>query len=42
MNKIVCPHCHNTFEIDNQDYAAILNQVRDKEWTYVKFLDTFF
>lgn len=32
MNKIVCPHCHNTFEIDNQDYAAILNQVRDKEF----------
>ena len=32
MNKIVCPHCHNTFEIDNQDYASILNQVRDKEF----------
>ena len=32
MNKIVCPHCHNTFEIDNQYYADILNQVRDKEF----------
>ena len=32
MNKIVCPHCHNTFEIDNQDYVSILNQVRDKEF----------
>ena len=32
MNKIKCPHCHTEFEIDKEDYAFILNQVRDKEF----------
>ena len=32
MNKIKCPHCHTEFEIAKEDYAFILNQVRDKEF----------
>lgn len=32
MNKIKCPHCHMEFEIAKEDYAFILNQVRDKEF----------
>ncbi len=32
MNKIKCPHCHTEFEINKEDYAFILNQVRDKEF----------
>ncbi len=32
MNKIKCPHCHTEFEIAEEDYTFILNQVRDKEF----------
>ena len=32
MKEIVCPHCNKTFTVDEADYAAILNQVRNKEF----------
>ena len=30
MHEIKCPHCGTTFNIDEADYAEILNQVRDE------------
>ncbi|MDD2776417.1 MAG: DUF2130 domain-containing protein [Gallionella sp.] len=32
MNEITCPHCGKAFKIDEAGYAAILKQVRDKEF----------
>ncbi|MFY9258895.1 MAG: DUF2130 domain-containing protein [Gallionella sp.] len=32
MNEIICPHCNKAFKIDEAGYAAILKQVRDKEF----------
>lgn len=32
MNEITCPHCKKAFKIDEAGYAAILKQVRDKEF----------
>ncbi len=32
MPQIECPHCHTAFTVDESGYAAILNQVRDKEF----------
>lgn len=32
MPNITCPHCHQTFDMDNADYGDILNQVRNKEF----------
>ncbi len=32
MNKIKCPHCGEVFKVDESDYAAILKQVKDKEF----------
>ena len=32
MNKIKCPKCKETFEIDETSYAAILQQVRTEEF----------
>ena len=31
-NEIKCPHCGEAFTVDESGYAAILNQVRDKEF----------
>ena len=30
MSDIKCPNCGKTFNIDEADYASILNQVRDE------------
>ncbi len=32
MSQIECPNCHTAFTVDEIGYAAILNQVRDKEF----------
>ncbi len=32
MNKITCPHCKKEFELNNADYADILNQVRTNDF----------
>jgi len=32
MNQIKCPHCHESFKIDEASYALILKQVRDIEF----------
>lgn len=32
MNKIICPHCHAEFEIDEASYNNIAKQVRDGEF----------
>ena len=31
-NEIKCPHCGEAFTVDESGYAAILNQVRDREF----------
>lgn len=31
-NEIVCPHCHKAFTVDEAGYAAIVQQVRGKEF----------
>lgn len=33
MNTIECPKCHEVFQVDEAGYAAIVKQVRDKEFT---------
>ena len=30
MPELKCPHCQKTFVIDQNDYAALLSQVRDE------------
>ncbi len=32
MNDIKCPHCGEVFQVDESGYAAIVKQVRDKEF----------
>lgn len=32
MNELKCPHCGQTFSVDNADYAMIVQQVRGKEF----------
>lgn len=32
MNEIKCPHCSKAFKVDEAGYAAIIKQVRDKEF----------
>ena len=32
MNEIKCPHCGQAFTVDEAGYAAILSQVRTKEF----------
>lgn len=32
MNKIICPHCRQSFELTDNDYADILAQVRTAEF----------
>ena len=32
MNEIKCPHCGKAFTVDEAGYAAILSQVRTKEF----------
>ena len=32
MNEIKCPKCGNVFQVDEADYASIVNQVRNKEF----------
>ena len=33
MQEIRCPHCGEVFQVDEAGYAAIVKQVRDKEFT---------
>ncbi len=33
MNTIKCPKCHEVFQVDEAGYAAIVKQVRDKEFS---------
>lgn len=30
--KLVCPHCNTSFQVDENDYAALVNQVRNNEF----------
>lgn len=32
MSELKCPHCGKTFHVDESDYAAILNQVKNAEF----------
>lgn len=32
MEKIICPHCGEVFTIDESGYAAIVSQIKDKEF----------
>ncbi len=32
MNKIICPHCKASFELDEAGYADILKQIHDQEF----------
>ena len=32
MNEIRCPHCGKAFTVDESGYAAIVQQVRDREF----------
>ncbi len=32
-NEISCPHCGKVFQIDETDYAKLISQVRDKEFS---------
>lgn len=32
MNEIKCPHCSQVFTVDENGYAALLNQVRNHEF----------
>ena len=32
MQEIKCPHCGEVFQVDEAGYAAIVKQVRDKEF----------
>ncbi len=32
MSELKCPHCGKTFQVDESDYAAILNQVKNAEF----------
>ena len=32
MNEIKCPHCQTVFTIDENSYADIVSQVRNKEF----------
>ncbi len=32
MKEIKCPHCNTVFSVDDGDYAAILNQVKNDEY----------
>ncbi|MDE6278124.1 MAG: DUF2130 domain-containing protein [Muribaculaceae bacterium] len=32
MKEISCPNCHKTFQVDESSYAAIIQQVRSKEF----------
>ena len=33
MEEIKCPKCGEVFKVDESGYAAIVKQVRDKEFT---------
>ena len=33
MNKVICPHCKQAFEINDSDYLSIVKQVRDAEFS---------
>ena len=32
MQEIKCPHCGEVFQVDEAGYAAIVKQVRDREF----------
>ena len=32
MNEIKCPNCGQVFQVDEKGYAAMVKQVRDKEF----------
>ncbi|MBT3419583.1 MAG: DUF2130 domain-containing protein, partial [Euryarchaeota archaeon] len=32
MSEITCPHCSKAFKVDQAGYAAILSQVKNKEF----------
>ena len=32
MNKIICPHCKSSFELDEAGFADILKQIHDQEF----------
>ena len=35
MNEIKCPKCGEKFSIDETQYASIVKQVKDKEFTTI-------
>ena len=32
MKELICPNCQKAFKVDEADYAAILMQVKDREF----------
>ena len=34
MKELKCPHCGNVFTVDESDYAALLNQVKNSEFEH--------
>lgn len=32
MSEIICPHCHKAFTVDESGYAAIVQQIRNREF----------
>ena len=34
MKELKCPHCGNVFAVDESDYAALLNQVKNSEFEH--------
>ena len=34
MRELKCPHCGNVFTVDESDYAALLNQVKNSEFEH--------
>ena len=34
MKELKCPHCGNVFTVDENDYAALLNQVKNSEFEH--------
>lgn len=33
MKELICPNCHKAFTVDEADYASIVNQIRNSEFT---------
>lgn len=36
MNKLTCPNCKTSFEVDEQGYSSLIKQVRDEQFEMLK------